>query len=66
MKKAVKKLVVGAVAVGASVSAFAAGSGVDITAATTQATTDVQNAGGLIIGVVVACAAFSWIRRVIR
>jgi len=39
---------------------------VDISAATTSATTDVQAAGALIIGVVVAVAAISWIRRVIK
>lgn len=40
--------------------------GVDISADTTQAKTDIATAGGLIIGVVVAVAAISWIRRVIR
>lgn len=45
--------------------AMAAGD-VDISAAVTGATTDIKTAGGLIIGVVVAVAAFSWIRRVIK
>lgn len=65
MNKFLKKAAVGLAVAGASVSAFAA-SAIDISASTAQATTDVQTAGGLIIGVVVACASFSWIRRVIR
>ncbi|WP_297843729.1 major capsid protein [Pseudomonas sp.] len=65
MNKFVKKVAVGFAVAASSVSAFAASS-IDISAATTQATTDVQTAGGLIIGVVVVCASFSWIRRVIR
>jgi len=40
--------------------------GVDISADTTQAKSDIAAAGGLIIGVVVAVAAISWIRRVIK
>lgn len=39
---------------------------VDIAAEVTAAKADITTAGGLIIGVVVAVAAFSWIRRVIR
>lgn len=52
-----------------SLSMLAAGAAradVDISAAVTSATTDIKTAGGLIIGVVVAVAAFSWIRRVIK
>jgi hypothetical protein len=65
-KKVLKKIGAGVALAAMSVSAFAAGSGIDISAATTQATSDVNAAGVLIIGVVVACAAFSWVRRVIR
>jgi alkylhydroperoxidase family enzyme len=53
---------VAATAVAASSHAQA----VDISAAVTAAKTDIGVAGGLIIGVVVAVAAFSWIRRVIK
>lgn len=49
-----------------SASSFAAGLTDAISTATTSATADVSTAGGLIIGVVVAVAAVSWIRRVIR
>jgi len=64
MKKALKYVGGLVLAAGAAV-AQAAGS-IDISASTTQATTDVQTAGGLIVGVVVAVAAIGWIRRVIR
>lgn len=37
---------------------------VDISAATATAKTDVETAGALIIGVVVAIAAIAWIRKV--
>jgi hypothetical protein len=47
-------------------AASAHAEGVDISAAVTAAKTDIGTAGGLIIGVVVAVAAFSWIRRVIK
>lgn len=40
--------------------------GVDISADTASAKTDIATAGGLIVGVVVAVAAISWIRRVIH
>lgn len=43
-----------------------ASAAVDIAASTTEAKTDIATAGGLIIGVVVAVAAISWIRRVIK
>lgn len=39
---------------------------IDISTDTTAAKADIATAGGLIIGVVVAVAAISWIRRVIR
>jgi len=47
-------------------AAAAQAADVDISAAVTSATSDIKTAGGLIIGVVVAVAAFSWIRRVIK
>jgi len=46
--------------------AAAAHAEVDISAAVTEAKSDIGTAGALIIGVVVAVAAFSWIRRVIK
>lgn len=46
--------------------ATASQAAIDIAADTTAAKTDIATAGGLIIGVVVAVAAISWIRRVIR
>lgn len=39
---------------------------IDITADTTSAKADIATAGGLIVGVIVAVAAISWIRRVIK
>lgn len=57
------KLVLAAVA---SMVAGASSAAIDIAPATSAATTDIQAAGALIIGVVVAVAAISWIRRVIR
>ena len=56
-------VVVGAAAMAASSFASAA---IDISADTAAAKTDIATAGGLIVGVVVAVAAISWIRRVIR
>jgi hypothetical protein len=64
VRSAAGRVVVGA---GALVAATAArADGVDISAAVTAAKTDIGTAGGLIIGVVVAVAAFAWIRRVIK
>lgn len=57
----------GAVALSLALAgANAAHAAVDITADTTAAKTDIQTAGALIIGVVVAVAAISWVRRVIK
>jgi hypothetical protein len=64
MKKAALRLSALPMFVLAAASAKA--DAVDISAAVTAAKTDITTAGGLIIGVVVAVAAFSWIRRVIR
>lgn len=47
-------------------AASASQAAVDISAAVTEAKTDIGTAGGLIIGVVVAIAAFTWIRRVVK
>lgn len=49
-----------------SAAGFAQAAGIDISADTTAAKADIATAGGLIVGVVVAVAAISWIRRVIR
>jgi hypothetical protein len=57
------KYLAGLVAVAAAGASQAA---IDISADTASAKTDIATAGGLIIGVVVAVAAISWIRRVIR
>lgn len=53
------------VAAGVLASGFASAA-VDITAATAEAKTDIGTAGALILGVVVAVAAVSWLRRVIK
>lgn len=66
MKKLINSVKYAALAGAVSVANFAQAAGVDISADTTQAKTDIGTAGGLIIGVVVAVAAISWIRRVIR
>lgn len=63
-KVATRAGVVAVSLVAAASSAYA--QSVDISAAVTAAKTDIGTAGGLIIGVVVAVAAFSWIRRVIK
>lgn len=55
--------VVGGLALAGIQSANAA---IDISAETASAKTDISTAGGLIIGVVVACAVFGWVRRVIK
>ena len=47
-------------------AATASQAAVDITAAATEAKTDIATAGGIIIGVVVAVAAVGWVRRVIK
>ena len=62
MKSKLKYLAALAMMTGVSV----ANAAVDISASTTEAKTDIGAAGALIIGVVVAVAAVSWIRRVIR
>lgn len=62
MKNQFKKLTGLALLVAAGASQAA----VDITAEATSAKTDIATAGGIIIGVVVAVAAISWIRRVIK
>ena len=58
------------VAVAGGVTLMAVGNAMaaalDISASTTQATADIQAAGVLVIGVVVAAVAFSWVRRVIK
>lgn len=62
MKKLKSLAVLGLV----SAAGFAQAAGVDIATETAAAKTDIQAAGALIIGVVVAVAAIGWIRRVIR
>jgi hypothetical protein len=57
-------MVAAGLAVAGMHSAMAAG--VDISADVTQAKTDIGTNGGLIIGVVVAIAAFGWVRRIIK
>lgn len=61
-----KNIIKGLVAVGAMAATTAASAAVDISAAVTEAKGDIGTAGGLIIGVVVAIAAFAWIRRVVK
>jgi hypothetical protein len=56
-------IVVGAVITLATSLAHA---GVDISADATAAKTDISTAGGVIIGVMVAVAVISWIRRVVH
>jgi hypothetical protein len=66
MKKMMNLLKYGALATAVSMANLAHAAGVDISADTTQAKTDVLAAGALIIGVVVAVASIAWLRRVIR
>jgi hypothetical protein len=47
-------------------AAGSANAAIDIATEVTAAKTDIASAGGLIIGVIVAIAVFSWIRRVIK
>jgi hypothetical protein len=61
-----KKIVALALAAAAATSQAAFAAGIDISADTTQAKADIVQAGGLIVSVIVAVAAISWIRRVIR
>lgn len=61
-----KKTAAAAVGVAAMAASSFASAAIDISADTASAKTDIATAGGLIIGVVVAVAAISWIRRVIR
>lgn len=61
-----KKAAGAALGVAAMAASSFASAAVDISADTSAAKTDIATAGGLIIGVVVAVAAISWIRRVIR
>lgn len=69
MSKVFRAMKSRAAVVGAALSVAgmsAANAAVDITAQTAAATTDVEKAGGLIIGVVVAIAVVAWIRKVIH
>lgn len=54
------------VTVGTSIGYSLANAAVDISTTTATAKTDVETAGGLIIGVVVAIAAIAWIRKVVH
>jgi putative effector of murein hydrolase len=59
--------VAGAVAgVALMVGSAAHAAGIDISAQTTQSTTDVNSTGVLVLGVIVAAATFGWLRRVIK
>jgi hypothetical protein len=64
--KLVNKVKAGLFSAAVAATSFASAAGVDISADTAQAKTDIATAGGLIVGVVVAVAAISWIRRVIK
>lgn len=61
-----KAVGVAALGLATSVASSMASAAIDISADTASAKTDIATAGGLIVGVVVAVAAISWIRRVIR
>lgn len=61
-----KKNAVAVLAVVAVLASSVASAAIDISAEVETAKTDIATAGALIIGVVVAVAAISWIRRVIR
>jgi hypothetical protein len=56
----------GLVAAALVAGAGAAQAAIDISTETTAAKTDINTAGALIIGVVVAIAVIGWLRRVIR
>ncbi|MFC5475911.1 major capsid protein [Paraherbaspirillum soli] len=58
--------VVGGFALAVGVSVANAASTIDISPATTQATSDVNIAGGLVLSVIVAATVFTWLRRVIK
>jgi len=64
--KNLKNKLAAAALAGSAFVASSAMAAIDISAAVTESTTDIKTAGGLIIGVVVAVAAFSWVRRVIK
>jgi len=65
--KYINKLALGAALAVASVAARAEGGPLaELTAAATQAKSDIGNAGGIIIGVVCAIAVVMWLRRVIK
>lgn len=66
MKTNFNKAVKAFVAVAALGLATASQAAVDISAETAAAKTDIAAAGALIIGVVVAIAVISWIRRVVK
>jgi len=61
-----KKAAGAALGVAAMAASSFASAAIDISADTTAAKTDIGTAGALVLGVVVAAAAFGWIRRVIR
>lgn len=60
--KVVAGVALAAGAVGSAMAALPA----DVATATTAAKADITEAGGLILGVVIAVAAVGWLRRVIR
>lgn len=66
MKTNFNKAVKAVVAVGALGLASVSQAAVDISAETAAAKSDIAAAGALIIGVVVAIAVISWIRRVVK
>lgn len=66
VKKYGRKVAGVGAALGLAVAAGSASAAIDISAATTSATSDIGAAGALIIGVCVAVAAVSWVRRVVH
>lgn len=61
-----KRNLKGLLGLGLVAAAGASHAAIDIATETAAAKTDIASAGGLIIGVVVAIAVISWIRRVIK
>lgn len=61
-----KKLMLAAIGAASMIASGVASAAIDISTDTAAAKVDIVTAGGLIIGVCVAVAAVSWVRRVIR
>jgi len=66
MKRFAKKIAAGVALAGVVATNAMAALPPEVETAATAAKTDIAEAGGIIIGVVIAIAAVGWVRRVIR